>query len=263
MLFSNDELTLELLCVLKLKRGVETHNCIPNRYYESISFRTEGCGHFTAGGQEYDVGLNDLLYIPYSANYRQSSTGETVIAIHFFNYTRQKNATLEKISLTDYPQTQQLIEDMYQIWNEKKPGYKYKCTSMLYQLLYTVRLQVHNDLLQASNISPSLEAAVDYIHKHYRKDSICVKNLAKLSNISESQLRRQFQKAYGTSPLKYINHLRLEYAAQLLRSRLYTIEEVCEKAGFNDVKYFGRLFKQYYHETPGNYKNPQTQTGHN
>lgn len=254
MFFYEDELTLELLCILKLKRGAEVHNCIPNRYYESISMRTEGCGHFTSGGKEYDVTPNDLLYIPYNAKYQQSTVSETVIAIHFFNYSKQKNTALEKITLPDQAKTQQLVQDMYHIWSEKKPGYKYKCTSMLYQLLYNIRQQAHNDLLQSSSGTSSLITAVDYIHKHYRKDSVSVKELAKIASVSESQLRRQFQKAYGTSPNRYINNLRLEYATQLLRSRLYTIEEVCEKSGFNDVKYFGRLFKQCYGQTPGAYK---------
>ena len=256
MFFAQDDLTLELLCVLKLRRGAEAHSCIPDRRYESISMRAEGCGHFISCGKEYDVTTTDLLYSPYSAGYQQSTTGETVYAIHFFNYSSEKSDTLEKITLTDHRQAHQLIEKMYHTWNEKKPGYKYQCTSMLYQLLYGIRLQAHNDLLLSANSTSSLSAAIDYIHQHYRKDSVSVKELAKISSISESQLRRQFQKTYGISPLKYMNHLRLEYAAQLLRSRLYTIEAVCEKSGFNDVKYFSRLFKQRYGQTPGNFKKP-------
>ena len=53
---------------------------------------------------------------------------------------------------------------------------------------------------------------------------------------------------------KYITLLRLEYAAQLLQSKLYTVSEASEKAGYGNVKYFERLFKKHYGRTPGEYK---------
>lgn len=198
--------------------------------------------------------------MPHSVNYHQSTDSETVIAIHFIHYSGHKNTVLEKLTLDNHIAAKDLITSMYNTWNEKKPGYKYKCTAMLYQLLYDIRQQINDNLFHSTNTTSRISIALDYIHKHYKSEQISIAELAKMCAVSETYLQRQFREIYSISPVKYINNLRLEYAAQLLQSRLYTVEEVSEKSGFNDVKYFGRLFKQRYHETPGCYKKHPTQT---
>ena len=53
--------------------------------------------------------------------------------------------------------------------------------------------------------------------------------------------------------MQYVIKLRLEYASQLLLSKLYTVKEVSEKSGFTDAKYFSRIFKEKYDMTPKKY----------
>ena len=45
-------------------------------------------------------------------------------------------------------------------------------------------------------------------------------------------------------------NLRLEFAFHLLVSNLYTVSEVAQKSGFDDAKYFSRVFKKKYHLSP-------------
>lgn len=87
-------------------------------------------------------------------------------------------------------------------------------------------------------------AAVSYIHSHYRNEQMNVSELASMCAVSDTYFRKLFKEIHGVSPAQYIINLRLEYASQLLMSRLYTILEVSEKSGFNDVKYFSKLFKK-------------------
>ena len=82
--------------------------------------------------------------------------------------------------------------------------------------------------------------------------------LARMCGVSQVYFRKLFKLRYGTSPKQYINALRLETAAQLLQSQLYSVSEVSEKSGFTDPKYFTKLFtkrfdcgtKRYQHIVP-------------
>jgi AraC-like DNA-binding protein len=79
------------------------------------------------------------------------------------------------------------------------------------------------------------------------------KDMAKLCNISCVYFRRIFANAFGLSPIKYVNNLKIERAKELLRSRLYSVTEVCEIAGFSDPAYFCRLFKKEVGVTPSEF----------
>ena len=72
-------------------------------------------------------------------------------------------------------------------------------------------------------------------------------------SVSETYFRRIFKRIYHISPVQYVIKLRLEYASQLLISKLYTVKEVSYKSGFTDVKYFSRVFKAKFKMTPKKY----------
>lgn len=253
MFFAENDITLELLGVFKLTRGAGRHQSCDRRHH-SLAMRTRGSGHFLSDGKTHQVKTGDLLYMPHTVSYTQSTDGESLIAIHFLNYSRSVDTQLTKITLDDYAECEQLMRNMYAVWNEKKPGYKHECTSMLYHLLYLVRQQLHDQVVHAVSPNEQLASAIGYIHENYKKEQISVTQLAKMSSVSESYFRRLFREICGVSPNRYIINLRLEYASQLLQSQLYTVAEVGEKSGFSDIKYFSRLFKKQYHVTPHHYK---------
>ena len=62
--------------------------------------------------------------------------------------------------------------------------------------------------------------------------------------MSDTYFRKLFFQNFKTTPLKYINKLKLEYAKELLCSNYYTIEEVSEKCGFENINYFSTFIKK-------------------
>lgn len=253
MFFLENGLVLELLGVFRLSRDTYSHRSVP-RNYDSISIRTGGTGHFVfCDGKKTHVKTGDIMYIPKNAKYFQETDGESLIVVHFTNHSYDEKNGIEILALDISQQAEELFRKMYHTWTEKKPGYRHECTSFLYHLLYLINRQMKNDALPDSQISRQLKIAVDYIHSNYKKHQISVEKLAKMVSVSPSYFRRMFKQTYSVPPGQYIIELRLEYASQLLSSKLYTVSEVSEKSGFNDVKYFGRLFKKKYGQTPGKY----------
>ncbi len=83
---------------------------------------------------------------------------------------------------------------------------------------------------------------------------ISIEQLAQEAGISATQLRRQFQKWFGTSPREYLNRIRLEEARQLLESSELTAQEIAERIGFLSLSHFNRAYKAVFGVPPARYR---------
>lgn len=250
MFFCENDLSLELLGVFKLKRNAYSTQSNNSRNYDSISLRIEGSAQFKTKDSSFTVKRGDLLYLPKNAQYTSKTSEETIFAIHFINYSFSARNQIEILAVEDFEYVENLVVEMYNTWKEKKQGYRYACTSLFYALMYHLNSRTHANMLEPASRDASFKIAVDYIHARYRSEQISVSSLARMCAVSETYFRKQFKKMYSQSPSQYIINLRLECASQLLGSGLYTVAEAAEKSGFNDTKYFCRLFKKRYHYTP-------------
>ena len=77
----------------------------------------------------------------------------------------------------------------------------------------------------------------------------------KLSNKTYEHLSRNMKKYYDTTVTEYINSLRLNYAANMIKNTNYSLTDICFDAGFNSSSYFSSCFKQYFDMTPTQYRN--------
>lgn len=66
--------------------------------------------------------------------------------------------------------------------------------------------------------------------------------MLELAQCSEEHLCREFKKYYGTTPVKFINGLRLGYSMYLLAGTDTEIIDVCAQSGFNSLSHFYHLF---------------------
>lgn len=117
--FPENDITVELLGVFKLTRKDFSLKSASKRNYDSLSIRTEGRGHFKTETGSLTVSKGDLLYIPKTASYSQQTAGETLIAIHFINYSFNKEKHIAKLTLYNREYVEQRIQKMYDVWKEK------------------------------------------------------------------------------------------------------------------------------------------------
>ncbi len=78
-----------------------------------------------------------------------------------------------------------------------------------------------------------------------------VSELADKIGMSRSNLLRKVSKASGVSVSQFIRTVRLENAAEMLRTDSYTVSEVSYKVGFSSVSYFIKCFREQYGYPPG------------
>lgn len=257
MFFSESDLSIELLGVFKINRDKYDHKSFENRGYDILSFRLKGRGKFITKNETITVKPGDVLYIPKNTEYHQKSSDETVIAVHFINYSFKKSNKMEIIRPEASHYIEEIFKNMYDCWKEKKQGHRYRCMSLLYDLLYTLNCQETSQIIDSITHDSKMNSVIDYIHSNFRYGTIDISELADMCSVSSTYFRKMFKKIHGVSPSQYIINLKLEFASHLLSSNLYTVAEVSHKSGFNDTKYFSKLFKQSFGITPKKYQGLQ------
>jgi AraC-like DNA-binding protein len=65
-----------------------------------------------------------------------------------------------------------------------------------------------------------------------------------------SQLNRLFKTTTGLSPMKYVEHLRMESAQLLLANSDLSVQEISQLVGFRQLPYFSRRFHRHTGNTP-------------
>lgn len=97
------------------------------------------------------------------------------------------------------------------------------------------------------------EQCKDYVYGHYR-EKIYLDDIADTLGISSSYLSRLFKKETGISLQDFINDVRVEKAANLLRYSEVTLPGIAEYVNFPSQSYFGKIFKKKMQMTPKQYQ---------
>lgn len=86
--------------------------------------------------------------------------------------------------------------------------------------------------------------------------------LLRCSGFSHGHLCRIMKKEFGTTPIKYITDLRLQYAANLLTTTDSDILSISVRLGFSSLSYFITIFKKKYGLPPSKYRSEQNNRAH-
>ncbi len=100
---------------------------------------------------------------------------------------------------------------------------------------------------------PGISKAVLKIRRHY-SEPITVASLARESGMSVRSLQRLFRVATGTTVSDALMERRLAAAAHLLRETNFKQEPIAIETGLGSSKNLGRLFKERYGMTPGQWR---------
>ena len=103
----------------------------------------------------------------------------------------------------------------------------------------------------------SINKAIDFINIHL-KDTVDLKTLASIANISEFHFHRIFKAFIGESLGAYITRLRLERVAQKLQITKDTLGEIAEKTGYQTQYSLSKAFKNHFGITPSAFRNIET-----
>ncbi len=88
-----------------------------------------------------------------------------------------------------------------------------------------------------------MEDIAAYIREHYRED-LTLQDLADRFFLSREYISRRFKREFGENVFDYLANVRLERAKRLLLDSDMLVVRIAELVGYQDEKYFSRVFKK-------------------
>lgn len=112
--------------------------------------------------------------------------------------------------------------------------------------------------IHSSEIS-DLSSLLLFMEANHR-EQLKLEDLARKINRSVSSLTHLFRSALDTSPVEYLNTVRLEQAAKELRETERPVSAIAFSHGFTDSNYFSTRFSRHFGSSPREYRARQQKT---
>lgn len=240
-----------------------------------ICYCLSGKGVFYFKNREYEISAGDLVIVNNverhtSKSYRdhicsnlflffQASTIEQLDfnLLRPFIYDRDRFTHKIDGQLPIAKQIGQIILQMQQELNEKRPAYGPLIKSLLFQICSLLLRHYHVETSdvwhQFYNKYATIRTGISYIQSHFHQN-ISLDDVANAMSLSSSRTRHLFSEIMGEGFKTYLIHLRVQTAQRLLVQTDLSVEDIYEQCGFQSASSFYREFQKIVKETPLSYK---------
>ena len=210
--------------------------------YELIYFLEGECvTHFS--GVKINDNENSVRYLPkgitegkYTVERRPSTV---CIDIYFDTDAPMPNVAM---GFQNLPGLKNLFIKLYNVWQSKHPGYYATAMSILYMIVAEFR---KSDSRYTTNTNAAkLQASYGYMLTHCCDPDFSYKEMCAASGLSYDYFKELFKTTYGMTPVRSVTSLRVDKAKELLITGHYSVTEIAEACGFENVYYFSTVFKK-------------------
>lgn len=149
----------------------------------------------------------------------------------------------------------ELIRQAFRI-SDREFGYEIRLREALSEIWLLLFGQVRPLLSESGKYNKSndkIKLMMIYIHEHY-SEKISISQLAAAAYLSERECFRVFHDCLHMTPVEYIKSYRLQAACQMLARGNEPVTVVSHACGLGSSSYFGKVFQEYAHCTPSEYR---------
>lgn len=104
---------------------------------------------------------------------------------------------------------------------------------------------------------PFVTQILNIVNENLQNPDFNVKKLAEMLNMSQPTLYRRVKQLTNFTIIELIRGVRLKRSAELLKTRKYSVQEVAEMVGYNDIPTFRKHFVDFYGTTPSTFNNKE------
>lgn len=229
---------------------------VKSRHCSCILYVIEGKYHYKGEKTDIYVETGNAIYLPARGSYKYVILSEKTKAIQIeFDLEKQLDGEFIPVLFSDHPflikdnsaQLGLIIRDSLKNYTTNK----FLALSSFYQIISIIITGLQHDI-NADKGLQKITPALKYIEKNF-KEKIYISTLSELCDISQSQLRRLFQKHLGISPIKYKNAILMKTACEMLKTGSMNISEVADALKFSDIYTFSQMFKKEIGVSPKKY----------
>jgi AraC-like DNA-binding protein len=117
-------------------------------------------------------------------------------------------------------------------------------------MLYLIELHGTHILYSLTSNNDNLTQNFTRTVESNQLKKLTLKELAFLCNMSVSTFKREFEKHYSESPIKWFQNKRLEHAYYLLNQKHKKSSEIYFEVGYENLSSFIQAYKSKYNKTP-------------
>ncbi|MFC4025613.1 helix-turn-helix domain-containing protein [Oceanobacillus longus] len=242
-------------------------NLVKSHHHQvhQILYVLENKGEITFKNQSYSFSQDSLAFItPYSDHSITSDAKMTILVLEFdlenldsdiknilvqqhFDETR-----LIELNPFEAGNVRQLLRRMLYEQSHAEPINLLALKIYLEELLLILLRTQENSTITNANVLRA-ERLREHINRHYFEISDA-NDISQKLGISTRHVNTIFKEQYDTTPMKYLNEVRMEMAKKLLMETDNDIASICFEVGFEAISTFYRRFKEYTHLSPNKYR---------
>ncbi|MCA9925143.1 MAG: helix-turn-helix transcriptional regulator [Anaerolineales bacterium] len=226
-------------------------------------FHIDGDAEIEANGHVTAVFPGNVLAMPVGVPFHYRSHG--VIRYHWFaipDYWPEMMGSSNRVHWLAWgfdAELESRFAEIREILILGKPGYALRAIGVFYELLARVVERTQPADHAESAYPESVRSAITYLRERYTNPYDAA-DTAMAVGMSQSHLRALFEKWVGESPQKFHARCRIDEARRLLYQNNLNISQVALLVGFDDPRYFSRVFKQITGMPPSHYLSAQPTT---
>lgn len=193
----------------------------------------DGILRFTEDGIAYEIHPGE--YHIQKSNSCQSadspSDAPKYLYVHFNASQAESGKILPFKGCFDYSKAKHLMEKLDRLSHSE--------STMVEKISVFFRILT---LLQSEEKPANLAGKIAEFISEEPADTLSLKMLCEKFHFSKNHIINIFKKEFGTTPVKYINNLKLARAKYLLEVTSDSAESIALSSGFNDYSHFYKLF---------------------
>ena len=256
MLFENERLHISKLYSVNYyaPRGAESYTYPGKLPSYELMYYIKGDTKVCFAGRAYHMTPDTMLYLPKGLeNEEYTVRVKEDFSLHNIYFDTWDPMPKEPVLISARSGEIRLVyEKLYREWLRKRAGYYFACMKMVYHILELTRKQQ-----ESYNVQPQfakLLPAEEYLASHYCDHHFSYNELTERTGLSYSYFKKLFIDKYGMPPVKYVANLKINRACELLQTQKYSIAQIAELCGYENIYYFSNVFKKHKGVSPANYK---------
>lgn len=221
------------------------------RDFYSLTYRYSGKITVETEAEKLVSGEKSVTFIPKGLDYKTEILDDMRMAVVHFKLDRDidfRNAATVNIDHAGIPL---LFEKLISVSHTDRP-IDFHAMATFYELLS--RLEEHSGRENARQIPEKIRRARKSIERKYNDPALSIASVADSLGVSTSYLRREFSRAYGVSPIAFLQDVRVTRAKNMLESGVLSVGEISEQCGFASPAYFIQVFHKKIGESPDRYR---------
>ena len=221
------------------------------RFSDALVFYVEGEADYIFSDYALSIKEGDVFYLEKGSRYSIDVKKNTRFICINFEFEASKSES-KSCSFKNMPTSvKSEFFKLLHIWLGNRSYKIPRSLSLLYGIYYECLASQSRPYVKDSG---QWKRLITYILEHYSDPNLSIKDIAEATDMSEAGVRRIFKIKRNTTPVKYLNTLRMEKAKNLLETSNLTVADISAATGFTDPFYFSRIFKKHYGLSPDHYR---------